>query len=75
MQARSRDPKDEAMRKEITRQKAERQAAVLDQEADDDDVMEDVEMQGMFRKWGGLPRWSYEGEFLDVLDNAVFDQK
>ena len=75
MATRNKDPKDEAMRRELKRQQQERKAAALDAEADgDEDMYEDIEVPGMFRKGGrGMPHFAYDRDFGDLLDNAVFD--
>ena len=49
-------------------------------EMEDADMYEDIEVGGLLRKGGGksgrhFPKFAYDRDFGDLLDNSVFDAK
>ena len=69
------------MRREVERQRAERAAIDVDMDSDDEDA-EGEEVGGLMEGRGmglklskrGLPNFGYHRNFLDVLDNSVFEE-
>ena len=69
------------MRREVERQRQERAAIDVEMDSDDEDA-EGEEVGGMMEGRGmglklsrkGLPSFGYYRNFLDVLDNSVFEE-
>ena len=69
------------MRREVERQRQERAAIDVDMDSDDEDdegeevggLMEGRGMGLKLSKKRGLPSFGYHRNFLDVLDNSVFE--